>query len=163
MFRFFHENITTWNLGALGKQDKVQKENDIYPFCVLEAFSPPQLAFKQAACVQERTGFQVIVAAIHLHFDVGLLTIVKGDVDVKAENLSQEEGREYFGILQPEIPNLAVDAAGEQQPEGFPGILVFAREKCFENEVTCRAEGFSQRGIFPGQTFNFPIGAGERE
>jgi len=84
-------------------------------------------------------------------------------MNVQAEDFSKEEGREYFGILQPEIPNLAVYATGEQEPERFPGILVFAREKCFENEVDCRAKGLSPRGIFSGKALDFSIGAGERD
>jgi hypothetical protein len=33
----------------------------------------------------EGTRFKVVVAAVHLHFDVGLLAVVEGDVNVKKE------------------------------------------------------------------------------
>jgi hypothetical protein len=52
------------------------------------SFTAPQLAFKQAACVQEGTGFKVVIAAVHLHFDIGLFAIVEGNMDVKAEDFS---------------------------------------------------------------------------
>jgi len=45
--------------------------------------------------------------------------------------LSQNIARawKYFGILQPEIPNMAVDATGEQQPKGFSGIIFWGKSR----------------------------------
>jgi hypothetical protein len=84
VLRFLHNNVAAGNLDALGKQDK------------------------------EGTGFKVVVAAVRLHFDVGLLAVVKGDVNVQAEDFPKEEGGECFGILQPEIPDSAVYSAGKE-------------------------------------------------
>ena len=56
-----------------------------------------------------------------------------------------------------------MDATGEQKPEGFPGILVFAREEGFEDEIKRWAKGLSPCGIFPGKTLDFHIRSGERE
>jgi hypothetical protein len=60
-------------------------------------------------------GFKVVIAAVNLHFNVGLLAVVKSDMNVQeteglTEYFSQEKGREYFGVLETEIHNRTVDA-----------------------------------------------------